>query len=154
MSRRIQILAAGAAIVSGSLIYLIIRPAEPVFFNWVRTLGLGRLLEWTRPGFFNTSATFPGWFVYSLPNALWAFAYACLITAIWAESRSLVRYVWMATIPLLVFGFELLQYSGHITGTFCIQDIIAGAAGVCAGIIFGFSNKLIRRNHHENISTN
>lgn len=151
-SGRVQILVAGAAVVAGGFLYIIIRPAESIFFSWIRSLGLGRLLDWLRSDFFVSSAS-SGWFMYSLPNALWAFAYACLITVIWSDSRSYARYFWMATIPLLVFGYELLQYTGHITGTFCIQDLIAGAVGLCIGIIFGLSNKFSRRSHYENSCT-
>jgi hypothetical protein len=82
----------------------------------------------------------PKWIVYSLPNGLWAFAYALLITGIWSDSKSCVKYFWMGSIPVLVLGFEILQYPGIIRGTFSMQDIALGIAGITVGIIVGMYN--------------
>jgi hypothetical protein len=62
----------------------------------------------------------------------------------------LLRYFWFASIPLLVLGYEFLQYAGVIPGTFCIQDIALGIAGIIIGIIVGI--KIIKPNYHENTS--
>ncbi|KPL20420.1 MAG: hypothetical protein AMS23_10985 [Bacteroides sp. SM1_62] len=91
----------------------------------------------------------PEWFVYSLPNGLWAFAYALLITVIWSGSRTWLRYFWMASIPVLVLGYEVLQYAMIIPGTFCIKDIALGIAGLSLGIFAGY--KLSESNKHEKV---
>ena len=41
---RIPLLIAGLAIVTGGLIYILFRPSEFVFFQWIRTLGFGQTL--------------------------------------------------------------------------------------------------------------
>jgi hypothetical protein len=81
-------------------------------------------------------------------NGLWAFAYALLITGIWSGSESWLKYFWMASIPVLVFGYEILQYFGTIPGTFCIQDLALGFGGLILGIIAGI--KIPKSNNHEN----
>jgi hypothetical protein len=109
------------------MIYLLLRTAEPATPDWI-----------------------PNWFVYSLPDGLWAFAYALFITNIWSGSRSRLKIFWMSTIPVLVLGFEFLQYAGIVRGTFCLQDLALGIMGIIAGVFFGLNN--LKLNHHENPS--
>lgn len=45
-----------------------------------------------------------------------------------------MKYLWFATIPVLIFGFEFLQYLGLIKGTFSFPDLIAGFCGILAAI--------------------
>ena len=74
--------------------------------------------------------------------------YALLITRIWSGSNSWLKYFWMASIPLVVLGFEILQYAGLIPGTFCIQDIAFGVLGLVLGIFIG-TIKTKNNNYHE-----
>ncbi len=89
----------------------------------------------------------PGWFLYSLPNGLWAFAYALLISGVWAGSCSPLRYLWFATIPLLVIGFECLQGTGVLDGVFSLIDLGFGFTGLLFGILIGI--RTIRIKQHE-----
>jgi len=117
-SHRLYIFLSALAIFIGGLIYILLRPSEPIFFSWISIAGLDQLVSPARSLTVALSQLLPEWFVYSLPNALWAFAYALLITGIWSDSRSWLRYFWMASIPFLVLGFEILQIPGIISGTF------------------------------------
>jgi hypothetical protein len=131
----------------GGIIYILFRTSEPVFFNWIRSAGLESWLNFVRNSSLSLNRLLPGWIVYSLPNGLWSFAYALLITGIWAESKSRLKYFWMATIPVLVIGFEILQGAGMIPGTFCLQDIAFGTAGIISGVLSG--SILTKLNNHE-----
>jgi hypothetical protein len=135
------------ALLAGGIIYILFRTSEPVFFNWIRAAGLDSWLSFARNDSLSLTPYLPGWVVYSLPNGLWAFAYALLITAIWSGSKSPLRYFWMASIPLLVPGYEILQLAGIIPGTFCIQDIAFGIFGLTVGIFIGI--KIIKPVYHE-----
>ena len=64
----------------GGIIYIFLRPSEYVFFGWIRAVGLDNLFNAARSISFSHSLPLPEWFVFSLPNGLWAFAYALLIT--------------------------------------------------------------------------
>ena len=130
------IILSSAAVLSGGLIY-VLRVSEPVFFQWIKDVGLNNWLNIARRKTVSVPQHFPEWFIYSLPNGLWAFAYALLITGIWSGSKSWLRIFWMASIPVLVLGFEFLQYVRIIPGTFCIQDIILGITGMTTGILIG-----------------
>ena len=131
------------ALAAGGLIYILLRPLEPVFFTWIRTLGLESWLIALR-GQQDTAHALPDWLVYSLPNGLWAFAYTFLMIRLWRRSRSVVKYVWYLSIPLLVFGFELLQLSGTIRGTFSRVDLLFGALGILTGVI---TSGLVKKAH-------
>jgi hypothetical protein len=135
------------ALLSGGTIYVLFRTSEPVFFSWIRLAGLESRLSFVRNSSLSLNRLLPEWIIYSLPNGLWAFAYALLITCIWAESKSRLKYFWMASIPVLVIGFEILQGAGMIPGTFCLQDIVFGTAGIISGVLSG--SFLTKLNNHE-----
>jgi hypothetical protein len=144
---RLSILLCSLALLLGGIIYVLFRASEPVFFKWIPGLASDRWFNFVRHISLSFSQFLPDWIVFSLPNGLWAFAYALLITSIWAGSHSLLRTFWMASIPLLVIGYEFLQYVGIIPGTFCIQDVALGMTGIITGIIVG--TKTIKPKNHE-----
>lgn len=125
------------ALLSGGIIYLLFRTTDSVFFKWI---GISENKSWiinVRDYTLKVGSSFPDWIVNSLPDGLWAFAYALLITGIWWRTNSNLKYVWMSSIPLLVIGFEFLQFFGIIAGTFSWTDIAFGTAGIISGIIVG-----------------
>lgn len=148
--KRIHIFLSALAILSGGIIYTIFRTSEPLFFRWLSIAGFEKWLIIVRQHFLTNSSLPSEWIVYSLPNALWAFAYAVLITSIWSGSISRIRYLWMASIPVLVLGCEVLQYTGILPGTFCFQDMAAGLMGLVIGLILAL--KTYKPNHHETVS--
>ena len=119
----------------GGIIYLLLRPVKASFFKLINHSGIEELADKTRQFTVPAGEFFPDWFVYTLPNGLWAFGYTILIVAIWNGSKSLFKYFWYATIPILIFGFELLQRTGNILGTFAFDDIISGFVGIAMGIL-------------------
>ena len=135
------------ALLFGAIIYICLRINEPVFFDWADRLGLGSWLEQLRIAGQNMQYKPPSWVIYSLPNGLWAFAYALIISTIWSGERSWLRLFWMATIPVIVWGFELLQILRAIPGTFCLIDLAFGTIGLLLGFALGV--KATKTNHHE-----
>ncbi len=133
----LYLMLAAFALSLGGMIYILFRPSEHVFFIWIRAAGLNHWFGLAREWSLSTGLLPPEWFVYSLPNGLWAFGYALLISIIWGESKSWLRYLWMASIPVLVLGYEALQYAMIIPGTFSILDMVFGMAGLIIGIIVG-----------------
>jgi hypothetical protein len=137
------------AIFSGGLIYILLRPAEPVFFDWFKCIGLDNFLFNIRQYSLSLKRFLPEWFIYSLPNGLWALSYSLIITAIWWNSKSRLKIFWMASIPVLVFGFEVFQYLEILNGTFCIGDIAFGVSGILAGVALGIKIKTNKINNYE-----
>jgi hypothetical protein len=143
-SRIIHISFSMLALIAGGLIYVLLRPAEPVFFKWMAAAGFENWLTDLRAGSLFTGFLLPEWMVYSLPNGLWAFAYTSLVLVIWNGSREAARYFWFLSIPVLVFGFELLQLSGTVQGTFCLIDIVFGALGSLAALLSLFLSRSLK----------
>lgn len=131
------------AIFTGGIIYILFRPSEPVFFDWIKFAGSENSLLNVRHHSLSLGQFLPEWFIYSLPNGLWALSYSLIITAIWCNSKSRVKFFWMASIPVLVFGFEVFQYLEILNGTFCILDIVFGVLGILAGIALGIKTNKI-----------
>jgi hypothetical protein len=130
-------------ILSGGIIYILLRPSEPVFFSWIKFVGLEDFIFNTREKTLLFGQFLPEWFIYSLPNGLWAFSYSFIITVVWWKSKSRLKFFWIASIPILVFGFELFQYLEILMGTFCIGDIVFGVLGILAGNALGIKTNKI-----------
>lgn len=123
------------ALLAGGSFYLFLRNGDFVFHHWIEAIWpevpINQLiLEIPEPG-----ERYPLWVIYSLPNGLWALAYTLLITTIWWKQQTILKYFWMGSIPVLVVGFELLQYTGCMRGTFCTDDLALGIAGMVFGVL-------------------
>jgi hypothetical protein len=141
-SNWIMVILPGAALILGGLIYVLLRPSEVLFLRLARSAGFEEAITLLRPANPGMTGLLPAWIIYSLPNACWAFSYALVITGIWIGRSHWIRYLWFATIPILVLGFEILQYPGFLPGTFSIVDLVAGLIGSSAGIFTGYTLKI------------
>lgn len=135
-----KILLAGLALFAGGAIYIFLRSSDPLFFQWVEHMGMGGSFTWLRNTGWLSETDVPSWFRYALPDALWAFAYALLISSIWSGSHSPIRYFWLASIPVLILGFEFAQLAGLLPGTFCPVDLTFSVTGLILGIYLGILN--------------
>jgi hypothetical protein len=147
-SNTLYVFLSAIALLLGGIIYIFLRTSEYVFFRWINAVGLANWLNSARNQSQYLNLYFPDWILFSLPDGLWAFAYSLIITGIWSGSRSVLKYFWMSSIPVLIIGFEVLQYTSFIKGTFCFQDIVFGMAGIITGIIIGI--KLNKSKNYEN----
>ena len=123
------------AVFVGGFIYILFRPTEAGFLKWFGIVGTEDLLYAAREKSLSIYSFLPDWIVYSLPNGLWAFAYTIIVLRIWKGSNSIVKYFWFLSIPVLVFGFELLQLTGNVQGTYCWSDMLWGALGIILGLL-------------------
>ena len=124
---------AGLPLFLGGLIYLLFRPGSLRIFMWLDLAGLREPLELLRVHTLQLVPLMPEWSIYSLPNGLWAFSYAFIITATWWKQPSRLKQIWLLSLPAVGLGYELLQFAGAIPGTFCYQDLLFCTAGIAAG---------------------
>ena len=146
---RICICLSAFAILTGGIIYTLFRASEPLFFRWLNEAGFEHWLAVIRQNSLTHAPFLSEWIIYSLPNGLWAFAYALVITSIWSGSKSWIRILWMVSIPILVLGYELFQYAGILSGTYCFQDMVLSLLGLVIGIMIGL--KMYKANNDEKI---
>lgn len=123
-----------SALLLGGCIYILLRPETYGLVQWIISLGGPGDIS---SGLFSQYAPyFPDWFIYTLPNGLWAYSFSFLMWWLWSgRERSVLKYAWLASVPLLIFGFEISQYVGFIPGTFSIPDLISGSLGMVAGLL-------------------
>ena len=57
-----------------------------------------------------------------LPDGLWASSFTAIICYIWIDNKK-CRSIWFLLIILIMFLFEILQYSNVIRGTGDINDM-------------------------------
>jgi hypothetical protein len=122
------------SVAAGVTVYIMWRPDTIRVFSWLEFAGMRRPVDNIRTYTYPMHGSIPEWIVYSLPNGLWAFSYALIITHLWKGNSSPVRYFWFASIPILTLGYEFFQYTGFVPGVFCIEDLIFSIAGISLGI--------------------
>jgi len=132
------------AILCGVIIYTFWRPDTIRYFVWLEAVGLRDPVENLRTYIHPLHTPIPEWIIYSLPNGLWAFSYALIITHLWRDNNSKIKYFWFGSIPLLAIGYELMQYAGVLQGVFCYQDLFLSITGIGMGAIMGLT--FYRRN--------
>jgi len=107
-------------LIFGLFIYLIWRPTNIMYFSWIEILKLDGNVFNLRLLFYNTNSYIPGWFVYSLPNALWFLALHSFLVAVWKNNSAKL------TLILCFFGafIELLQMNKVIPGDGNVEDAL------------------------------
>lgn len=141
-SRKNRIVASSIAsvcLILGSAIYVLFRPTTLLMFHWADGLSLTHSVQLIRASVSGLASLVPGWFVFSLPFALWVLAYLFFIEAVWAHSQSWARFLWFWSVPLIAIGAELSQIKHIIPGSFDWGDL----ATIILAIVLGFSTTSI-----------
>ncbi len=118
---------------AGAWVYLVARPAGLRVFGWVEGVGLADSLARVRDASHPIAVGLPAWLVFSLPHALWVYAFAWLISALWDHRATRESVPWLLVAPALGVGWELGQRVGVVPGTFDGLDLaLALAASLLA----------------------
>jgi hypothetical protein len=116
----------------GTLIYLLFRPTHLTVFHWAETLGFYSLILKAR-ALIDISYYMPEWFVYSLPNGLWAYSFMFFMSFIWGDVKSLSKTFFIVLVVVLTVGSEPGQLLGLVPGIFCLVDMFFYTSGLFAG---------------------
>ena len=123
-------------LIIGGMIYIIFRSKSLVMFSWIQSVGLTKYIDVLRLFLFPIKEYLPNWFIYSFPNALWAFSMLSFFALLWRDNK-ICYYCWILLGVILSLGMELLQLGGFIAGTFSADDLIVLCVTyVFFGIIF------------------
>lgn len=123
------------SLVLGGMMYLALRQNTPVFVDFLAAIGFDGWIAAFRRTFASFREILPDVLLYSAPNAFWSFSYTLIMMDLWWQDTSRTRYFWLATIPVVVFGWELLQYRRLAPGTGCLEDLFFSLLGLSAGFL-------------------
>lgn len=106
----------------GGTVYALFREDTLLMFSWFEQLGLSNLLTEMREIRRSLPFTFPEYFYFSMPNALWSFGGLLVISSVWG-SCSTERIVWQCGFAVLALSFEVGQLVHILPGTFDFVDL-------------------------------
>ena len=106
----------------GGGIYIGFRSESLLLFQWIEYIGGINLVLELRS--LVTDISLPDWILYSLPDALWLYAFAYSILLIWNKQISRTSLACLAIVFIIGIGHELGQFYGIISGTFDPLDLV------------------------------
>lgn len=104
----------------GAAVYLLWRSPRLLVFRWMEAASLDGVLASART--LVAGVRLPGWLLFSLPDALWVYAFVACMALIWRGRPVRQAAFWMALGPALSLGSELAQLAGLVPGTFDRAD--------------------------------
>lgn len=117
-----KVLLAVSFLVSGCLIYLLLRSKTLCIYHWFCALGASDSIGYARS--FVQGWRIPEFIRFSLPDGLYSAAYILLIDAIWNDDRQILKYYVLSVVPIITIISEIMQYFGLVRGTFDIADLL------------------------------
>lgn len=106
----------------GGLIYIGFRIDTLLMFRWFRYLNISNWVDIYRNIVANIFL--PEFFVYSLPNGLWAFSFIMFVSIM---TTGKIKNFLIIFCILITIGFEIFQNFEIVPGTFCLVDFLTNA---------------------------
>jgi len=127
-------------------IYLLFRSKVFMLVTGADFPGLYAFLKNLQQSFIQIKSVLPGWFLYSLPDGLWTYAFTSyFVIRLKNDLGSSVRTFALYFTPLLSIFFELGQHF-HITpGTFDFVDLAFDTLGSVLPFVLHSRNGLLDR---------
>lgn len=113
---------------AGLLISIIWRPKGKYFWPWLERLSLDRTADLLRDAFGGVGPWLPGWVLYSLPGALYAFTLT-MAAALLLREREELRGAWVWTPMGVAWAHEAAQGIGLRPGSADWQDVLGYGLG-------------------------
>ena len=135
-----------APILLGGLMYLSWRSTTLVIFGWLDALGFSGSVQAIRAVTTPWKESIPDWVLFSLPDALWSYAFTCGLCFVWASHKCWQRSFWIFAPLVLSVSIECLQASGFLVGTFDWIDLCLSSAACILALILFSSPKTKTRN--------
>lgn len=126
-------------LILGGFIYIIFRTETLIMFHWLKYLTFSDEINIIKN--FRTVYSFPSWFIYNLPDALWIFSYTGISLEIWKHSITRQNIFWIFSIPIIAVLSEFLQFFKIVPGTFDFLDVTFYLLGTISS--FYISTKII-----------
>ncbi len=134
MSRRLSSAIAILCLLFSGSIYFLFRSTDMYMFLPIKACGEMDKLNDIRSLF--ADCHLPDWFLYSLPDGLWLYAYMLFIRALWNTGNSNLKTLFLLLLPILAFTFEALQFLSLYQGTGDVGDVIFYILFIALYLIF------------------
>jgi len=121
------------------MIYVYQREHNLLLHEWLRNIGL--LDSRGSKHLISNNNLADKWLINSLPDALWMFALSLFILFIWNFKRTKASITWLIIALSIGLGYECLQLTSIIPGTFDPVDLSMIALAGLLPIIFLFMTK-------------
>lgn len=118
----------------GTTVYILWRGRGIRLFDWLGAAGLHPLVAQAREG--AASVRVPRAILYTLPDAMWAYAFGAALGLVWMGGAPLSRALWLLSAGGIACAIELGQAASIIPGTFDWLDLAAIGGGFAAGALF------------------
>lgn len=128
------------SLLSGLFLYLGFRATNTPIYRWVKDLGFENEISYLRTTL--QDVYLPDWFIYSMPDGLWMFAFVLTVLSIWNYKLDKISGVWIVSAILCGLGFEIMQKFIKGMGVFDWTDLFIMLLGVIMALRF-FTNKQI-----------
>lgn len=122
-------------VIVGGTIYVLWRSPSLLLFKIARYSGNDLLVGSWRHATGDFVRVLPNWILFSLPDALWIYAFTFYLGAIWASGPRLHRICWTSVGPVIGIGGELGQRVGIVPGTFDWIDLAWCCAASAAAVL-------------------
>jgi hypothetical protein len=121
----------------GGGIYTFWRSNRLLVFTWYRWLGLSVWVRSLREQASAAKHLVPGSIMYSLPDALWVYAFTALMWIFWfRQPRSIERMLWIILPVTMAVCAELGQLVRLVPGSFDWIDMLGYLIGFIAASFF------------------
>ena len=133
---QVPLYASFAALLVGGGIYILWRPHGLRMFRWFESLGLQPVISALRTWGEPLEPTLPQWFVYCLPQALWAVALILCLSWFWRNQSLAWRIAVFVLASLAGIAPELAQLFEFAPGVYDHNDLLFCVAGTAlAGVL-------------------
>jgi hypothetical protein len=139
-------LLASIALVTGGMVYVLWRSDSLLMFSWFEAGGAIGLVHLVRQNVSAYRSALPGWFIFSLPQALWLFSGIIYFHCIWGDTGALGYKLWMGAFVTIAVAFEAGQLLAFVPGCFDVYDVLLLAvACLSAWAVLGLTSRSRRR---------
>ena len=134
MSKRQSLFVALISLSLAGMIYILFRSTDMYMFLPVKACGGLSSLNEIRFAF--AGCHLPDWFLYSLPDGLWLYAYMLIVRCLWYNDNSVIKVLFLSVLPVFAITIEVLQFLSLYFGTGDIIDIVFYLVFILLYVIF------------------
>jgi hypothetical protein len=121
-------------LLAGCAIYAFFRPEFLIAYKWLQALNIDLDFSSMQTQLLEIKHIIPAWIYFSLPDGLWAYAFASAMIIHEGNNPKKLR-IWLGITIVMVLLIEISQAFNVIQGTFDPWDLIFYLIGIYLSVI-------------------